>query len=149
MTSNGIALQRKLPDLVRAGLTGINLSLDTLDPFKFEFMTRRRGHSAVLKALEVALDHLPPSGEAAVMGRHLSNVKLNVVVIRGVNDGEVADFAELARAKPVDVRFIEYMPFDGASSIRALSSSCESAVQTMPGPRASSCPPPTCSAPFG
>lgn len=43
MTSNGIALSRKLPDLVKAGLTGLNISLDTLDPHKFELMTRRRG----------------------------------------------------------------------------------------------------------
>lgn len=45
MTSNGIALSRKLPDLVKAGLTGLNVSLDTLDPHKFELMTRRRGMS--------------------------------------------------------------------------------------------------------
>ena len=43
MTTNGLALHRKLPNLVAAGLTNINLSLDTLDEFKFEFMTRRRG----------------------------------------------------------------------------------------------------------
>lgn len=115
MTSNGIALQRKLPDLVRAGLTGVNLSLDTLDPFKFEFMTRRRGHAAVLKALDVALEQLPSPGLPGMMGQHLSHVKLNVVVMRGINDGEAAAFAELARRKRVDVRFIEYMPFDGAS----------------------------------
>lgn len=43
ITSNGIALKRKLPELIRLGLTGLNLSLDTLDPFKFQILTRRKG----------------------------------------------------------------------------------------------------------
>ncbi|KAL9937418.1 hypothetical protein V8E36_003827 [Tilletia maclaganii] len=102
LTSNGIALHRKLPDLVRAGSTHLNLSLDTLDPFKFEFMTRRRGLEAVLRSLDRALE----------LG--MGSVKLNVVVVKGLNDGQdVLDFVHFTRDKPVTVRFIEYMPFDG------------------------------------
>lgn len=73
MTSNGIALKRKLPALVAAGLTHLNLSLDTLDEFKYELMTRRRGFHAVMEALEVAKG-LKSQG---------LRTKINVVVIRG------------------------------------------------------------------
>lgn len=102
MTSNGIALKRKLPQLVAAGLTHLNLSLDTLDPFKYELMTRRRGFDAVMDALDVA------------KGLPGLRTKVNVVVIRGVNDAEVRDFVELTRESDITVRFIEYMPFEGA-----------------------------------
>ncbi|KAF9469796.1 hypothetical protein BDZ94DRAFT_1231393 [Collybia nuda] len=101
MTSNGISLHRRLPHLVENGLTHLNLSLDTLDPFKFELITRRRGHEAVVKALDVAL------------ASSLKSVKLNVVVIKGLNDAEVFDFVEMTKDKPLSVRFIEFMPFTG------------------------------------
>ena len=67
-------------------------------------MTRRRGHEAVLRSLDAALDS----------GR-LESVKLNVVIIRGMNDGEVLDFTEMTRDRPVSVRFIEFMPFTGTT----------------------------------
>lgn len=140
MTSNGIALRRKLPRLVENGLNALNVSLDTLDPFKFEIITRRKGrfgynrdddvmcilgghffslHSqcASLTVLKI-LGHdrvLESIDEAIKMG--LAPVKINCVVIRGVNDAEVLDFVEYTRDKPVDVRFIEYMPFDGESTV--------------------------------
>ncbi|KIP04146.1 hypothetical protein PHLGIDRAFT_76428 [Phlebiopsis gigantea 11061_1 CR5-6] len=101
LTSNGIALHRKLPELVANGLTHLNLSLDTLDPFKFEIMTRRPGHDAVLRALDVAL------------AAPLRSVKLNAVVIKGLNDHEVLDFVEMTKDRPLSVRFIEFMPFTG------------------------------------
>lgn len=101
MTSNGIALERRLPTLVENGLTHLNLSLDTLDPFKFEIMTRRMGHDAVLRSLRAAL----ASG--------LRSVKLNVVVVKGLNDAEVLDFLELTKDQNLSVRFIEFMPFTG------------------------------------
>ena len=59
MTSNGIVLHRRLPDLVNAGLSQLNLSLDTLLPQKFELMTRRRGLEAVWKTIDVAEKLLP------------------------------------------------------------------------------------------
>lgn len=68
-------------------------------------MTRRPGHDAVLRALDVAL---------SCPG--LQSVKLNVVVVRGLNDSEVLDFAELTMDKRLSVRFIEFMPFTGNCS---------------------------------
>ncbi|KAF7307208.1 Elp3 domain-containing protein [Mycena indigotica] len=100
MTSNGVALHRRIPEFVHNGLTHLNLSLDTLDEFRFEIMTRRRGFPAVLKALETALEYLP-------------YVKLNVVVVKGLNDIEVLDFVEMTKDRPIYVRFIEFMPFTG------------------------------------
>ena len=85
------------------------LSLDTLDPFKFEIMTRRMGHEAVLKALEVALS-LPG----------LQSVKLNAVIIKGLNDLEVPQFVEMTKEQPISVRFIEFMPFTGKACRGAL-----------------------------
>lgn len=73
MTSNGIALKRKLPALVKAGLTHLNISLDTLDTFKYQLITRRNGYEAVLESLEVARS-LKDQG---------LNTKLNCVVIAG------------------------------------------------------------------
>ena len=77
-------------------------SLDTLDPLKFEIVTRRRGHDAVLRALDTALSS------------NLQSVKLNVVIIKGLNDDEVPDFVEMTRDKDISVRFIEFMPFTGS-----------------------------------
>ncbi|PAV22078.1 molybdenum cofactor biosynthesis prote [Pyrrhoderma noxium] len=102
MTSNGLALHRKLPTLVENGLTHLNLSLDTLDPLKFEIMTRRQGHDAVLKALRSALEN-----------PNIQSVKLNVVVVRGLNEHEVPKFIELTREQALSIRFIEFMPFSG------------------------------------
>ncbi|SJX60095.1 related to Molybdopterin biosynthesis CNX2 protein [Sporisorium reilianum f. sp. reilianum] len=103
ITTNGIALgRRKLDTLVQNGLTHLNVSLDTLDPFKFEFMTRRRGHEAVMDCIERALALGVPS------------VKINVVVLKGLNDTkDVVDFVRFTKDKPITIRFIEYMPFDG------------------------------------
>ncbi|KAG6845354.1 hypothetical protein H0H87_010463 [Tephrocybe sp. NHM501043] len=101
MTTNGLALHRRLPRFIEMGLTHLNMSLDTLDPFKFELITRRRGHEAVLKALDVALNS------------QLHSVKLNVVVIKGLNDSEIYDFVEMTKDSPLSVRFIEFMPFSG------------------------------------
>ncbi|KAL3516611.1 hypothetical protein ACH5RR_023513 [Cinchona calisaya] len=101
MTTNGIALARKLPKLKECGLNLVNISLDTLVPAKFEFMTRRRGHERVMESINAAVD----------LG--YNPVKVNCVVMRGFNDDEISDFVELTREKPINVRFIEFMPFDG------------------------------------
>ncbi|KAF0506691.1 molybdenum cofactor biosynthesis prote [Gigaspora margarita] len=101
ITSNGIALKRKLPELVKNGLNLLNISLDTLDPLKFELITRRKGLERVIESID----------QGIALG--LRPLKLNCVVVRGVNDQEVLDFIEMTRTKAVDVRFIEYMPFDG------------------------------------
>lgn len=84
-------------------------SLDTLDPSRFEAITRRRGHEAVMKSLDTALALLSNSST----GIGLRRVKLNVVVVKGVNDDEVLDFLQLTKDKELSVRFIEFMPFSG------------------------------------
>jgi cyclic pyranopterin phosphate synthase len=105
LTTNGISLHRKLDAMVEAGLTGVNLSLDTLDPFQFQIMTRRKGFDAVMKSIERILD----------MNRLGAKVKLkiNCVVMRGMNEREIVPFIEMGREKDIEVRFIEYMPFGG------------------------------------
>ena len=105
ITSNGLALVRKLDAMVEAGLTGVNLSLDTLDPFQFQIMTRRSGHEKVMKSIERIL-------ELNRLGAGIK-LKINIVVMRGINDREILDFVELGREQNLEVRFIEYMPFDG------------------------------------
>jgi cyclic pyranopterin phosphate synthase len=101
MTTNGVALKSKLDALKRNGLKSINVSLDSLVKAKFEFMTRRDGLEKVLKSID----------EAIRIG--IETVKVNVVVVRGQNDDELLDFVQFAKEKPVNVRFIEYMPFNG------------------------------------
>lgn len=105
LTTNGISLYRKLDPMVEAGLTGVNLSLDTLDPFQYQIMTRRKGFEAVMKSIDRIL-------EMNKVGAGIK-LKINCVVMRGMNDREILPFVELGREKPVEVRFIEYMPFDG------------------------------------
>ena len=105
LTTNGLSLHRKLDHMVEAGLTGINLSLDTLDPWQFQIMTRRKGFDAVQKSMDRIF-------ELNKLGAGIK-FKINCVVMRGVNDREVIPFVEMTQDKDVEVRFIEYMPFDG------------------------------------
>jgi molybdenum cofactor biosynthesis enzyme MoaA len=85
----------------RSGLDMINISLDTLRPERFEQMTRRKGWKLVYEGLV----------RASEVG--FEKVKLNCVVIRGFNDDELVDFVRLATNMPIEVRFIEFMPFFG------------------------------------
>ncbi|KAK9863161.1 hypothetical protein WJX84_009071 [Apatococcus fuscideae] len=135
LTSNGLALSRKLPRLQAAGMNLLNISLDTLRPERFEQMTRRKGHDRVLRSIQHAID----------LG--YDPVKVNVVVMRGVNDDEIADFVELTRNLPINVRFIEYMPFDGnvwsdtkmlpyRDMIRAVEACTPDRLQRLEDPRA-------------
>lgn len=105
ITTNGIALHRKLDSMVEAGLTGVNLSLDTLDPFQFQIMTRRKGFEAVMKSMDRIL-------EMNKLGAGIK-LKINCVVMRGINERDILPFVEMGRDKDIEVRFIEYMPFDG------------------------------------
>ncbi|XP_057555578.1 molybdenum cofactor biosynthesis protein 1 isoform X4 [Hippopotamus amphibius kiboko] len=101
ITTNGINLARLLPQLQKAGLSAINISLDTLVPAKFEFIVRRKGFHKVMEGIHKAIE----------LGYH--PVKVNCVVMRGLNEDELLDFVALTEGLPLDVRFIEYMPFDG------------------------------------
>jgi cyclic pyranopterin phosphate synthase len=105
LTTNGLALHRKLEPMVEAGLTGVNLSLDTLDPWQFQIMTRRKGFEAVQKSIQRIFE-LNKAGAGI-------KFKINCVVMRGINDREIIPFVEMTRDRDVEVRFIEYMPFDG------------------------------------
>ncbi|KAK3368124.1 hypothetical protein B0H63DRAFT_487744 [Podospora didyma] len=105
LTTNGLSLHRKLDTMVEAGLTGVNLSLDTLDPWQFQLMTRRAGFAAVQKTIDRIFE-LNKAGAGI-------KFKINCVVMRGLNDREILPFVEMTREKDVEVRFIEYMPFDG------------------------------------
>jgi len=100
LTSNGVLLERFLEPLLDAGLSGINISLDSLDPDRFAQLTRRSGVEAVLGSIR----------RAVAVG--IPSVKINVVAMRGFNDDEIPAFVELTRELPVTVRFIELMPFD-------------------------------------
>lgn len=105
ITTNGISLHRKLESMVDSGLTAVNLSLDTLDPFQFTLMTRRNGHDAVMKSIHRIL-------EMNRMGAGIK-LKINCVVMRGVNESEILPFVAMGKEQDLEVRFIEYMPFDG------------------------------------
>ncbi|KAF2218583.1 hypothetical protein BDZ85DRAFT_270083 [Elsinoe ampelina] len=105
ITTNGLMLERKVEGMVERGLTGVNVSLDTLEEGMFEIMTRRMGWGKVMRGIERVLE-MNQAGAGV-------KLKVNCVVMRGVNDGEVVDFVEMTRDKDLEVRFIEYMPFDG------------------------------------
>lgn len=98
MTTNATLLERYAHDLARAGLHRLNISLDSLRPDRFAHITGSDAFAAVWRGIEAALD----AGFAPL--------KINMVVIKGVNDDEVVDFARLTLRYPFHVRFIEYMP---------------------------------------
>jgi cyclic pyranopterin phosphate synthase len=101
LTTNGVLLGECAPDLVRAGMKRINVSLDTLNREKFSRITQRDRFLEVWSGIQKALD----------VG--LFPVKLNVVAIKGFNDDEILPFAKLTLEKPLTVRFIEFMPTGG------------------------------------
>ena len=102
MTTNGFFLVEKVDRLARAGLKRINVSLDSLQPARFERLVRRDGQ-LVFKILD---------GMRRAQSAGLSPVKVNCVVMRGYNDDELLDFVRLGREEYFQIRFIEYMPLD-------------------------------------
>lgn len=100
ITTNGIRLHEFLPTFQAANLRSINISLDTLSAKKFEMITKRNQFDRVWENIQLLM-------------RHNLHVKLNVVVMKGINDQEILDFVALTKQQPIHVRFIEYMPFDG------------------------------------
>ncbi|XP_046627732.1 molybdenum cofactor biosynthesis protein 1 isoform X1 [Neodiprion virginianus] len=101
ITTNGLTLTRQLSTLQRAGLDGLNISLDTLKEERFEKFTRRKGWPRVMAAIDLAVQ----------LG--YDPVKINCVIMRNYNDDELVDFVTFTKDRPIDVRFIEYMPFSG------------------------------------
>ena len=101
LTTNGLGLAEAAAELKAAGLRRVTVSLDTLRPDRFERITRRPGLDRVL------------AGIAAARAAGLEPLKVNTVVIRGVNDDEVPDFARFAAREGLELRFIELMPTSG------------------------------------
>ncbi|MGI0090599.1 MAG: GTP 3',8-cyclase MoaA [Nitrososphaerales archaeon] len=101
MTTNGFYLAEKAKALRAAGLGSVTVSLHSLHPERFAAVTRRDVHVKVIQGIRAAKNE------------GFKNIKLNSVVIRGYNDDEILDFAEMAYTEGFNVRFIEYMPFDG------------------------------------
>lgn len=98
LTTNGLLLEKMAVDLYNAGVQRLNVSLDSLDAGTFASITRGGDLKSVLAGLDAAEQAgFPPP-------------KINVVIMRGVNDAEILDFAELTRVRGNSVRFIEYMP---------------------------------------
>jgi cyclic pyranopterin phosphate synthase len=100
MTTNGHLLADRCDRLIQAGLRRINISLDSLDPAKFEKITRTKSFAAVMRGIDAA------------QNSRLAPAKINAVLVRGTNDDEVEAFADFARQRGVIMRFIEFMPLD-------------------------------------
>jgi GTP 3',8-cyclase len=100
LTTNGLLLPRLAPELAAAGLHRVNISLDTLRADRFQPIARRGSLEDVLAGIDASL------------AAGLAPIKLNAVVMRGVNDDEAADFAAMTREQPFHVRFIELMPIN-------------------------------------
>jgi GTP 3',8-cyclase len=98
LTTNGFFLAEQAESLAAEGLQRVNVSIDSLDPERFKEIARRDYFHRVLEGVQ----------KADALGMH--PIKINTVIIRGVNDGEVTEFARLARSRPWIVRFIEFMP---------------------------------------
>ncbi|HLI44644.1 MAG TPA: GTP 3',8-cyclase MoaA [Acidimicrobiales bacterium] len=104
LTTNGSTLARQARLLREAGLTRVNVSLDSLRADRFAAITRRDALGDVLAGIDAAV----------AAGLH--PVKVNAVVVRGQNDDEIVDFARFGRDKGVQIRFIEYMPLDASGT---------------------------------
>jgi cyclic pyranopterin phosphate synthase len=103
LTTNGTLLKKYARELKQAGLSRINVSLDTLKPDKFRYITRLGELKGVLEGIEVAKE------------AGFEPVKINTVVMRGINDDEILDFARMTYEGGWHVRFIELMPFKGVA----------------------------------
>ncbi len=106
MTTNGVLLGKLAEPLKQAGLQRVNISLDTLDPAKFKRLTRWGSLDQVWEGIQAA----------ERVG--LAPIKINAVVVRGYNEKDVVDLAELTLNHPWQVRFIEMMPFAGATELQ-------------------------------
>jgi GTP 3',8-cyclase len=100
MTTNGHLLAERCQTLLAAGLHRINISLDSLDPIKFEKITRTRSYDTVMRGIDAA------------QSTRFAPVKVNAVLVRGFNEDEVETFAAFARERGLIMRFIEFMPLD-------------------------------------
>lgn len=100
ITTNGVLIDKYLPVLIKARIRKINVSLDSLREDKFATITRRNYFKRVMNNIRLLIENeIYP--------------KINVVLIKGTNDDEIAGFIELTRDMPIEIQFIEFMPFTG------------------------------------
>lgn len=121
LTTNGILLADMADDLKKAGLKRVNISLDTLQSEKFSQITRHGNINSVFRSIEkcLSLEMVP--------------VKLNIVLMKGVNDDEIGDFLRLTLDSPIQVRFIELMPIgEGQKYFDKCSMKVEEIVERFP-----------------
>ena len=102
LTTNGLLLGKYAQSLKDAGLNRVNISLDTLDPARFRMIARRGELSKVLQGIEAA------------SAASLTPIKLNMVLLKGINEDEIGAFLKLSQQSSLHVRFIEYMPIGHA-----------------------------------
>jgi molybdenum cofactor biosynthesis protein A len=121
LTTNGLTLEPILSELASAGLNCLNVSLDTLDRAVFRKITGVDGFDRVYSAIT-----------AAEKSRAFDTIKINTVVMRGVNDGEIRRFARWALNRRIDLRFIEFMPVKGSYWGEGLSV-CEDEIRSRIG----------------
>ena len=114
MTTNGSQLERYAEPLLKAGIKRLNISLDSLNPLRFEALTRRAKLDQVLTGIRAA----------AATG--FERIKLNAVVLKGRNDDEVIDLVDFARDLNIDISFIEEMPLGVVSSHNRQEAFCSS-----------------------
>ncbi|MBF0461991.1 MAG: GTP 3',8-cyclase MoaA [Magnetococcales bacterium] len=118
LTTNGLLLERFAADLRAAGLHRVNISLDTLNPDTFAAITQRASGSPVAHGERGGLAAVL-AGIAAALRVGLRPVKLNMVVLRGINDQEIPAMVQFARQQGLLLRFIETMPVGAAGSAMA------------------------------
>lgn len=100
LTTNAILLDKYIIDLQNAGVRKLNISLDSLQEDRFNAISRRTDFKRIRSNIDLAL-------------QENFKIKLNVVLMKGVNEDEIIDFIELSRSQPLNIRFIEFMPFNG------------------------------------
>lgn len=100
ITTNGTRIKELLPILISAGIKTVNISLDTLDRDKFLLITRRDAFEQVRDNIDLLI-------------ANDITVKINMVVMKGLNDNEISDFIHWTKDHPIQIRFIEFMPFSG------------------------------------
>lgn len=100
LTTNGVRVHEFIDTIREANITSINVSLDTLQADKFNIVTKRNNFKRVWDNIQLLLENN-------------IHVKVNVVVMKGINDGEINEFIEWTKHTPIHIRFIEFMPFTG------------------------------------
>lgn len=108
LTTNGFLLEEQLDELIEAGITHVNISLDTLKPERFKEIARVDGLDKVLSAIHKAANS------------SLKNVKINTLIANGLNEDEIVSLAALAKEYPLNVRFIELMPIGLGKDLKGI-----------------------------